>query len=411
MGMRASSSVCRNLLFPDSPSPPSTGAFARQQRSRGLWFFPFCITMLVLVAVIGFPERIEELHCRLGLRQGCSAQVAISHAVMYNRAAIRNSCTPNKEGGKVVLVTGSAGFIGYWASLRLRERGDGVVGIDNFNEYYPVSLKHARAAELATAGVHTVHGDINSMSTLMQVFEVRRAHVAPVLSLCQMVKATATRQVSVSSRRIERLRTPYLLAAQLMRSCTPAIESCTQGRQCRACLQICRPTHVLHLAAQAGVRYANVKPLNYLDANVHGTTVLLEAVKKQKHKPFFIYASSSSVYGGNSQVPFSEEDRVDNPLSLYAATKRACELLAGVYHGIADISVTGLRFFTVYGPLGRPDMAALAFAHQIASGHPVKIFQGPGQVELARDFTYIDDIIEVRCRHQTSCRQQVPSAY
>jgi UDP-glucuronate 4-epimerase len=161
-------------------------------------------------------------------------------------------------------------------------------------------------------------------------------------------------------------------------------------------VQICRPTHVLHLAAQAGVRYANVKPLNYLDSNVHGTTVLFEAVKAQQQRPLVIYASSSSVYGSNAHVPFSEEDRVDSPLSLYAATKRTCELLANVYHGISGISVTGLRFFTVYGPWGRPDMAALAFAHQISRGHPVKIYQGPGQTELARDFTYIDDIIQVR---------------
>lgn len=164
----------------------------------------------------------------------------------------------------------------------------------------------------------------------------------------------------------------------------------------RRAAQICKPTHVLHLAAQAGVRYAKIKPLNYLDANVHGTTVLLEAVKAQPHPPFFVYASSSSVYGGNERVPFSETDRVDQPLSLYAATKRSCELLAGVYHGVAGVSVTGLRFFTVYGPWGRPDMAALAFAHQIARGHPVKIYQGPGGTELARDFTYIEDIIAVR---------------
>jgi UDP-glucuronate 4-epimerase len=226
-----------------------------------------------------------------------------------------------------VVVTGSAGFIGFWASLRLRERGDGVVGMDNFNDYYPVSIKHARAAELATAGVHTVRGDINNPFLLRQIFE------------------------------------------------------------------ICQPTHVLHLAAQAGVRYANVKPLKYIDANVHGTTVLLEAVRAQSRPPFFIYASSSSVYGGNTNIPFSETDRVDKPISLYAATKRTCELLASVYHGIAGISVSGLRFFTVYGPWGRPDMAALAFAHKISQGHPVKIFKGPGGVELARDFTYIDDII------------------
>lgn len=257
----------------------------------------------------------------------CPAGMTLTSSGLYNRAAVRRSCLPTRADGNVVLVTGSAGFIGFWASLRLRERGDGVVGIDNFNDYYPVSIKHARAAELATARVHTVHGDINNAALLRQI------------------------------------------------------------------LESCQPTHVLHLAAQAGVRYAKVKPLKYVDANVHGTTVLLEAIRAQPRPPFYIYASSSSVYGGNEHVPFSETDSVDKPLSLYAATKRTCELLASVYHSIAGISVSGLRFFTVYGPWGRPDMAALAFAHQISRGHPVKIFRGPGGVELARDFTYIDDII------------------
>jgi hypothetical protein len=170
--MRASSSISKHLFLPETPSP-STGLLARHLRQRGMWFVPFCISMLILIGVLGFPEQVEQLHCNLGFKHGCSARVELSsHAVMYNRAAIQKSCTPTKEGGKVVLVTGSAGFIGYWASLRMRERGDGVVGIDNFNDYYPVSLKHARAAELAIAGVHTVQGDINNMATLSQVFEV-----------------------------------------------------------------------------------------------------------------------------------------------------------------------------------------------------------------------------------------------
>jgi UDP-glucuronate 4-epimerase len=161
-------------------------------------------------------------------------------------------------------------------------------------------------------------------------------------------------------------------------------------------VQICRPTHVLHLAAQAGVRYAAVKPLAYIDSNVRGTSILLEAVRAQKPMPYVVYASSSSVYGRNTKVPFAEEDRVDMPASLYAATKRSGELLATVYSSIYGMSVTGLRFFTVYGPWGRPDMAALTFAHKILNGHPVKIFQGPGKTELARDFTYIDDVVQVQ---------------
>jgi UDP-glucuronate 4-epimerase len=163
-------------------------------------------------------------------------------------------------------------------------------------------------------------------------------------------------------------------------------------------LQACQPTHVLHLAAQAGVRYAKKHPMSYITSNVHGTTVLFEVVAQQQPRPHVVYASSSSVYGGNAQSPFSESDRVDSPLSLYAATKRSCELLATVYSDIGDISMTGLRFFTVYGPWGRPDMAALVFAHAIAGERPVRIFRGHDNAELARDFTYIDDIVKVSQR-------------
>ena len=368
--MRGPSFTGKPLLSsPDSPSPPPSTTFSRTVRQRGLWFPPFCIALILFAAVLGFPDRVQQLHCALGVRRGCSASVvAAARAGLYNRAAITRSCRPARAGGRVVFVTGSAGFIGFWAALRLRERGDGVVGIDNFNDYYPVSLKHARAAELAAAGVHTVHGDINNQAVLQQIFDVR-------LSPLRCRAATGPRPPGSGG-----------LGAVFGRA---REESCAR-------VQICKPTHVLHLAAQAGVRYAKIKPLNYLDANVHGTTVLLEAVKAQPQPPLFVYASSSSVYGGNEHVPFTETDTVDKPLSLYAASKRACELLAGVYHGVSGVSVTGLRFFTVYGPWGRPDMAALAFAHQITRGHPVKIYQGPGQTELARDFTYIDDIIAVR---------------
>jgi NAD dependent epimerase/dehydratase family len=120
-----------------------------------------------------FPHIVERIHCSLGITEECTTAVSVTQAVMYNRHAIQRSCTPTKDGGKVVVVTGSAGFIGFAATLALKNRGDGVVGIDNFDSYYPVSLKRARAAELASAGVHTVHGDINNMSILQQVFEVR----------------------------------------------------------------------------------------------------------------------------------------------------------------------------------------------------------------------------------------------
>jgi len=237
------------------------------------------------------------------------------------------SCRPKQPGGKIVLVTGTGGFIGYHSALKLRARGDGVLGLDNFNTYYPPSLKRARAAELERAGVYTVDADLNNMDALRQMFDA------------------------------------------------------------------CRFTHLLHLAAQAGVRYATKDPHSYVASNVAGQVALLEVVKDQRPMPRVVYASSSSVYGLNTKTPFSESDAVDQPASLYAATKKADEMLAVTYNHIHGMALTGLRFFTVYGPHGRPDMAAFAFANKIMKGEEVRIFQGPGGSELERDFTYVDDIV------------------
>lgn len=143
----------------------------------------------------------------------------------------------------------------------------------------------------------------------------------------------------------------------------------------------------------AGVRYATKDPHSYVASNVAAFVVLLEVIKDQKPIPRVVYASSSSVYGLNTKVPFSETDVVDQPASLYAATKKGDEMLAHTYNHIHGIALTGLRFFTVYGPYGRPDMAAYAFANKITKGEVVRIFQGPGGSELERDFTYIDDIV------------------
>jgi len=153
-------------------------------------------------------------------------------------------------------------------------------------------------------------------------------------------------------------------------------------------------THILALAAQAGVRYATKNPHSYVSSNIAGFVELLEVCRNAPDpKPRIVYASSSSVYGLNTKVPFAETDRVDNPASLYAATKKANEMIAHSYKHIYGLSVIGLRFFTVYGPWGRPDMAAFHFTKKIEKGEPIKIFQGPGGSELERDFTYIDDIV------------------
>eukprot|EP00232_Nephroselmis_pyriformis_P022246 CAMPEP_0182865674 /NCGR_PEP_ID=MMETSP0034_2-20130328/7815_1 /TAXON_ID=156128 /ORGANISM="Nephroselmis pyriformis, Strain CCMP717" /LENGTH=436 /DNA_ID=CAMNT_0024997985 /DNA_START=152 /DNA_END=1462 /DNA_ORIENTATION=+ len=245
--------------------------------------------------------------------------------------ALRSCKGRGRKDGKekiTVLITGTGGFVGFHTAKALRRRGDGVLGLDNFNDYYPVSLKRARAADLAVAGVYTVEADLNDAGVLERIFN------------------------------------------------------------------LCEFTHVLHLAAQAGVRYAAKNPGAYVHSNVAGQITLFEAIKTHAPTAAVVYASSSSVYGLNTKQPFSEADRVDQPASLYAATKKADEMFAHTYNHIHGMAVTGLRFFTVYGPWGRPDMAYFSFAKNIMNGEPIKIFQGPGGTELARDFTYIDDIVQ-----------------
>ena len=242
--------------------------------------------------------------------------------------AVARSCSPDGPGGKRILVTGTAGFIGSAVARALRAAGDGVLGIDNFNDYYCPALKLARASELLEdAGVLTVAGDINDRRLLQGLFER------------------------------------------------------------------CGFTHVVALAAQAGVRYATRNPEAYVGSNVGGLVGLLEVVRRQEPPPYVVYASSSSVYGTNDKVPFSEEDAVDSPASLYAATKRADELIAHAYNHIYGLRLTGLRYFTVYGPWGRPDMAVWMFTRDIMQGREITVYEGPGGVNLGRDFTFIDDIV------------------
>ena len=225
------------------------------------------------------------------------------------------------------LVTGAAGFIGFHVAKALLERGDQVVGIDNLNDYYDVRLKEARLAELAEfAGFTFVKLDVAD-----------RDGVFALLA-----------------------RAPATFAG------------------------------IIHLAAQAGVRYSLENPYAYIDANVMGTLVMLEAARRLDRLDAFTYASSSSVYGANKKQPFSVDDPVEQPVSLYAATKRSCELIARSYSHLYGLPATGLRFFTAYGPWGRPDMAACLFTRAILAGEPIKVFN---EGQMARDFTYIDDIV------------------
>jgi len=223
------------------------------------------------------------------------------------------------------LVTGAAGFIGYHVAQRLLARGDTVVGLDNLNTYYDVSLKEARLARLEA------HADFRFA---MLNLEDRESMAA-------------------------------LFASE-------------------------RPQRVVHLAAQAGVRYSLQNPHAYLDSNLAGFINMLEGCR-HNGVMHLVYASSSSVYGGNTRMPFSEHDNVDHPVSLYAATKKANELMAHTYSHLFRLPTTGLRFFTVYGPWGRPDMALFLFTKAILDGRPIDVFNHGNMV---RDFTYIDDIVE-----------------
>jgi UDP-glucuronate 4-epimerase len=225
-----------------------------------------------------------------------------------------------------VLLTGAAGFIGFHVAQALLARGEEVVGVDNLNTYYDVRLKQARLAGL--------DGQAG--------FRFTHADISDRAGMDAVVAAS------------------------------PGID------------------RVVHLAAQAGVRYSMEAPFEYASSNLIGHLVVLELCRNLKGLRHLVYASSSSVYGGNTALPFTETDRVDTPLSLYAATKRADELMSHAYGHLYAIPQTGLRFFTVYGPWGRPDMAYFSFARAIMAGEPITVYDAG---VLKRDFTYIDDIV------------------
>ncbi|EJR16248.1 GDP-mannose 4,6-dehydratase [Bacillus cereus] len=233
------------------------------------------------------------------------------------------------DNSKTYLITGAAGFVGYFLSEKLLAQGCKVIGIDNMNDYYDVNLKYARLEQLKPYEKFTfIKGDISDKDMITKLFEEYK------------------------------------------------------------------PNIVVNLAAQAGVRYSIENPDVYIQSNIIGFYNILEACR---HFPVdhLVYASSSSVYGANKKVPFEETDFVDNPVSLYASTKKSNELMAHTYSHLYQIPATGLRFFTVYGPMGRPDMAYFGFADKYFAGEPINIFNnGDFENDLYRDFTYIDDIVE-----------------
>jgi UDP-glucuronate 4-epimerase len=224
-----------------------------------------------------------------------------------------------------ILVTGAAGFIGFHLAQRLHASGAEVVGLDNLNDYYDVSLKEARLKLLAECpGFRLVRMDLADRDGIAELFRTERFD------------------------------------------------------------------SVVNLAAQAGVRYSLVNPHAYIDSNITGFTNILEGCRHNQVK-HLVYASSSSVYGANTAMPFSVHHNVDHPVSLYAATKKANELMAHTYSSLYGIPTTGLRFFTVYGPWGRPDMALFLFTRAILEGKPIDIFN---YGKMQRDFTFVDDIVE-----------------
>jgi UDP-glucuronate 4-epimerase len=225
-----------------------------------------------------------------------------------------------------VVVTGAAGFIGFHVATALLAKGEQVVGIDIVNDYYDVGLKEARLALLAGR----------------KGFSFHRADIADTAAVSAILAGAAP----------------------------------VRG--------------VIHLAAQAGVRYSLKNPYAYVHSNLLGQVAMFEAVKALDPMPLLVYASSSSVYGANTKFPFAVADRVDHPVSLYAATKRGGELLAESYAAVHGMPSVGLRFFTVYGPWGRPDMAYFSFTKAILAGQPIPVFN---EGKLERDFTYIDDIV------------------
>ena len=257
-----------------------------------------------------------------------------------------------------ILVTGTAGFIGFHLAKKLIVRGDEVIGLDNINDYYDTALKYAR---LEACGITREDADSGNLtgSSLYPGYRFLKASLE-------------------DKQTIDRL-------------------FCEQ-----------KFDRVVNLAAQAGVRYSLINPRAYIDSNITGFIHILEACR-QNPVAHLVYASSSSVYGSNTKMPLSISDRTDNPVSLYAASKKSNELMAHSYSHLFQIPTTGLRFFTVYGPWGRPDMAAFLFARAIMEGKPIQVFNNG---DMYRDFTYIDDIVEgvVRVIDQAPEEQNPPAA-
>lgn len=279
-----------------------------------------------------------------------------------------------------ILITGTAGFIGYHTALKFLSEGYQVVGLDNINDYYDVNLKYSRLAE---SGISKNANAIYSFTNKLENSNLNNEQ-----------RTTNNEQLHPATIKTKSEDSPFNYATLYQSTTHPAYRFIRLALEDYGSLKELfekeKFDRVVHLAAQAGVRYSLRNPFTYLDCNLNGHLNIMEVCRHNKVK-HLVYASSSSVYGTNTKMPLSTSDNVDHPISLYAATKKANELMSHTYSHLYGLPTTGLRFFTVYGPWGRPDMALFLFTKAMLEDEPIDVYN---HGEMWRDFTYVNDIVE-----------------